>query len=1155
VSYKQYIFALTPRDDGDYEIRINAQSYQPRLYDRATHLPTKNRDFYQADQSQVVYVDQKVLTHNACSDFERSLAQDGLITPGVRSLTLLDYLTYSGTDGTGSAVSVTAPDRGSLFEEIFQDRTAVHTIFFSRRKTLPAPIAYDSGTAYGPGDMVFHHGDWWELGNDAPATVTGSEPGGATGYTEDTSTWVRARHTYIIADIKGDTITADPFSVANWPDTISTTQHQRILQTIKFECDDAAIRLQSHVVQDMFEFMEPLLDYAFTNVPAYGGITNKVGETFLNGSKQNITANEIFSNQYVHASIAPAAIDINDKLHWINLATFLARLAATADFEHSYTTDLTTGMQYWVDKLSTFAVSGAAHPWTVWSDGTGFVGTTNLAFNIDSININSSTTYTGFNVIQKLHVAYEWLVGSNPLCDPHVSKMTSDATLDWDAPLSEAVAYFCNQFIEYEVTEINQATKKPILRLLNRRDTTGDPIPNALRLGPNVKKSQTNISAQHVETKNKGDADLLASPNRRGKAITKEVPRRAKLRGRNGKFNGNDSTYNAGLSPDQQSSCWNTFVGGIRTGGHILATDATIANYGVDSDGHILYTVISPSINANVLTPGDRCATLNAGYGVVTGVVSRNEFTMRSDGLYSVALGTNKTIACGYEHTADNGDIAVTDGTEFHVPAMLYDPPGFEPHIGKTLYIPARGIFTILSARTVGTDYYCTVDAPLGLSGTGLLYRISPADFDAVTINPNGFVGGSMLYVYDPSTTADYLLSGTNDLFNGTEDVDILHGSFTSGYSTDSIAKGYTDDDWSGMYAVSRSCYGLPDSGFPDTAPGYEYGNTIAGAVQVWAAELVGAFATRVLEYDFQPSQYGDQLTAIKLLGTIPIDENGTVTNYYATGVRFNEIARPQHITYTLTEQPTDPTGPIDSKLFPIIKLGNGSSGGASSVGGAGGGSAGTPSTGSTLDLGDAVITKPNTVTRNLIFSQGDAIPELGGVRHSATSTADHIAFYNEDLTTKTFYVDKNGAWHVALSTDTVAGKITMAPGQSSHALIVEDSSHVVLTGIDAAGAVFAQDVQDFSLTVDGPVKSVGGYLVNGNIDVSSEITGTVSINHGGTNAITASGALNNLTPTQTGHAGEYLSTDGAGNITWQPSSGGSTSSAGNKVYNFKSFQ
>jgi hypothetical protein len=202
---------------------------------------------------------------------------------------------------------------------------------------------------------------------------------------------------------------------------------------------------------------------------------------------------------------------------------------------------------------------------------------------------------------------------------------------------------------------------------------------------------------------------------------------------------------------------------------------------------------------------------------------------------------------------------------------------------------------------------------------------------------------------------------------------------------------------------------------------------------------------------------------------------------------------------------------------------------------------------------GDYLVRSPGSTADNTITPKDVDVVPLS-INQAVGSTSDALS-YSLSTGDKVFYVEKSGAWHVALSADTVAGKITMAPGQSSHAIIIEDSSHVTLAGIDAAGAVFAQDVQDFSLTVDGPVKSVGGYLVNDNIDVSSEITGTLPINHGGTNAITASGALNNLTPTQTGHAGEYLSTDGAGNITWQPSSGGSTSSAGNKVYNFKSFQ
>jgi hypothetical protein len=48
-----------------------------------------------------------------------------------------------------------------------------------------------------------------------------------------------------------------------------------------------------------------------------------------------------------------------------------------------------------------------------------------------------------------------------------------------------------------------------------------------------------------------------------------------------------------------------------------------------------------------------------------------------------------------------------------------------------------------------------------------------------------------------------------------------------------------------------------------------------------------------------------------------------------------------------------------------------------------------------------------------------------------------------------------------------------------------------------------------------------------------------IGINYGGTGATTATAALNNLLPSQSGNAGEFLQTDGAGNVSWQPGAGG----------------
>jgi len=57
--------------------------------------------------------------------------------------------------------------------------------------------------------------------------------------------------------------------------------------------------------------------------------------------------------------------------------------------------------------------------------------------------------------------------------------------------------------------------------------------------------------------------------------------------------------------------------------------------------------------------------------------------------------------------------------------------------------------------------------------------------------------------------------------------------------------------------------------------------------------------------------------------------------------------------------------------------------------------------------------------------------------------------------------------------------------------------------------------------------------LTNKHIDASEIDSGVMLLTVGGTSANNAVDALNNLLPSQIGHAGEFLTTDGGGNITW----------------------
>lgn len=84
-------------------------------------------------------------------------------------------------------------------------------------------------------------------------------------------------------------------------------------------------------------------------------------------------------------------------------------------------------------------------------------------------------------------------------------------------------------------------------------------------------------------------------------------------------------------------------------------------------------------------------------------------------------------------------------------------------------------------------------------------------------------------------------------------------------------------------------------------------------------------------------------------------------------------------------------------------------------------------------------------------------------------------------------------------------------------------------------------DYRPANTVADGEVlRRDGDTLGYGAVDLANAnaVTGALPIANGGTGATTAPGAINALVPDQTGHAGEYLTTDGTA-VSWAATSGG----------------
>ena len=73
--------------------------------------------------------------------------------------------------------------------------------------------------------------------------------------------------------------------------------------------------------------------------------------------------------------------------------------------------------------------------------------------------------------------------------------------------------------------------------------------------------------------------------------------------------------------------------------------------------------------------------------------------------------------------------------------------------------------------------------------------------------------------------------------------------------------------------------------------------------------------------------------------------------------------------------------------------------------------------------------------------------------------------------------------------------------------------------------------------------------ILGSNIDLTSEVTGTLPIANGGTGQTTASDAINALVPDQTGNSGKYLHSNGT-TVSWQSSGGGGGLSEYAYIYN-----
>lgn len=97
-----------------------------------------------------------------------------------------------------------------------------------------------------------------------------------------------------------------------------------------------------------------------------------------------------------------------------------------------------------------------------------------------------------------------------------------------------------------------------------------------------------------------------------------------------------------------------------------------------------------------------------------------------------------------------------------------------------------------------------------------------------------------------------------------------------------------------------------------------------------------------------------------------------------------------------------------------------------------------------------------------------------------------------------------------------------------------------LMGNIGTDGVLHFTGVQVTGVTTGVLHADVDGNVTSSCVSLTADVCGTLPIANGGTNAVSAIAAANNLLPSQTGSGGKYLKTDGAGILSWDTPSGGS---------------
>lgn len=203
------------------------------------------------------------------------------------------------------------------------------------------------------------------------------------------------------------------------------------------------------------------------------------------------------------------------------------------------------------------------------------------------------------------------------------------------------------------------------------------------------------------------------------------------------------------------------------------------------------------------------------------------------------------------------------------------------------------------------------------------------------------------------------------------------------------------------------------------------------------------------------------------------------------------------------------------------------------------------PSAGGAPSFGTIDLSSTSAVSGALSINNGgtNSTSFTGGTLLSINSAATSFVSINNGANGSWLYSTGTGTtnsptWSTAtLSTTFTTGDLVYANNTNalSGLSLVSTSVLIVSGGLPS----WLQGTTSNRL-----LKTSGNVISWSQVDLTTDVSGILPISNGGTNATTATIAINNLLPTQTGNNGKYLTTDGT-SASWGTIAGSGTVSAG----------